>query len=219
MTEFELNGYSCRAEGVGDALVLLFSGFDGHLFREVGGLISGIPFVLAEFGPIDWDRDYSPWEARSGDRRFGGGADRLLDFLPAFTGELDKRFGEFSRVHLCGYSLGGLFALYADTLWDEPRLCGAASCSGSTWFPGWTEFQRRNPLKGRIYLSLGGKEKNSPDPLMAQVEQTTAEVKRLAEHSGLVSQTVFVHESGGHFSKVPQRIARGISWIGGSPIS
>jgi len=28
-----------------------------------------------------------------------------------------------------------------------------------------------------------------------------------------VTQTVFVHESGGHFSKVPQRIARGINGI------
>lgn len=82
-------------------------------------------------------------------------------------------------MYLCGYSLGGLFALYADALWDEPRLCGAASCSGSTWFPGWLEFQRLHPLRGRIFLSLGGKEKNSPDPLMAQVEQTTMEVKRL----------------------------------------
>ena len=48
---------------------------------------------------------------------------------------------------------------------------------------------------------------------MAQVEQTTMEVKRLAERSPEVTQAVFVHESGGHFSKVPQRIARGINWI------
>ena len=183
MTEFVLDGFSCRAEGSGDVLVMLFSGFDEQLFREVCGLVPDCRCVLAEFGEIDWDRDYSPWEASSGGRR------------------------------LCGYSLGGLFALYADALWDEPRLCGAASCSGSTWFPGWLEFQRLHPLRGRIFLSLGGKEKNSPDPLMAQVEQTTMEVKRLAERSPEVTQTVFVHESGGHFSKVPQRIARGINGI------
>lgn len=140
MTEFVLDGFSCRAEGSGDVLVMLFSGFDEQLFRGVCGLVQDCRCVLAEFGEIDWDRDYSPWEASSGGRRFSGGAERLLAFLPDFTAELEKRFGRFGSVYLCGYSLGGLFALYADALWDEPRLCGAASCSGSTWFPGWLEF-------------------------------------------------------------------------------
>lgn len=215
MILFESNGFTCRADGLGktsDTLVLLFSGFDEQIFSEVRGLVSG-NCVLAEFGAIDWDRDYSPWEAYAGERHFSGGAGRLLDFLPALTAELEKRFCEFRRVFLCGYSLGGLFALYADAVWDEPRLCGLASCSGSTWFPGWTEFQKLHPLKGRIYLSLGGKEKNSPDPLMSGVEQATLEVKRLAERSPEVTETVFVHEPGGHFSKVPQRLARGINWL------
>ena len=38
MTEFVLDGFSCRAEGSGDVLVMLFSGFDEQLFREVCGL-------------------------------------------------------------------------------------------------------------------------------------------------------------------------------------
>lgn len=213
MTEFELNGFACRAEGSGDTLVLLFSGYDEQLFREVRGLVPDSSCVLAEFGQIAWDRDYSPWEASAGERHFSGGADRLLEFLPGLIGGLERRYGEFRRVFLCGYSLGGLFALYADALWTEPRLRGAASCSGSAWFPGWTEFQKLHQLKGRIFLSLGGKEKNSPDPLMAQVEQATAEVKRLAERSPGVPEAVFVHEPGGHFSKVPQRLARGINWL------
>ena len=123
MTEFVLDGFSCRAEGSGDVLVMLFSGFDEQLFREVCGLVPDCRCVLAEFGEIDWDRDYSPWEASSGGRRFSGGAERLLAFLPDFTAELEKRFGRFGSVYLCGYSLGGLFALYADALWDALRRC------------------------------------------------------------------------------------------------
>lgn len=95
MTEFVLDGFSCRAEGSGDVLVMLFSGFDEQLFREVCGLVPDCRCVLAEFGEIDWDRDYSPWEASSGGRRFSGGAERLLAFLPDFTAELEKRFGRF----------------------------------------------------------------------------------------------------------------------------
>ena len=135
----------------------------------------------------------------------------MLKFLPAVTAALEERFEEFRRIFLCGYSLGGLFALYADAMWQEPRLCGTASCSGSTWFPGWLEFQQSHPLKGRIFLSLGGKEKNSPDPLMASVERTTMEVRRLAERTPGVTAVMFVHEPGGHFSRVPQRLARGIT--------
>ena len=73
MTEFVLDGFSCRAEGSGDVLVMLFSGFDEQLFRGVCGLVQDCRCVLAEFGEIDWDRDYSPWEASSGGRRFSGG--------------------------------------------------------------------------------------------------------------------------------------------------
>lgn len=210
--EFGCSGFTCRAavSGSGKALVLLFSGFDRELFSGVFQLLeqSGLDVALAEFGDIDWDRDYSPWRAECSGRVFSGGADRLLELLPEFTRALEQRYVQFDRIFLCGYSLGGLFALYSAALWQEPRLCGAASCSGSMWYPGWTEFLRGHGLRGRIFLSLGGKEKNSPDPLMASVEEKTAEVRRIA---GKTARVVFVNEPGGHFSRVPQRLFRGIS--------
>ena len=85
MTEFVLDGFSCRAEGSGDELVLLFSGFDEQLFREVCGLVPDCRCVLAEFGDLVCDLFFSPLEASSGVRRFSGGAERLLAFLPDFT--------------------------------------------------------------------------------------------------------------------------------------
>lgn len=213
MTEFRLSEFSCRAELLGagkPALILLFSGYEAELFREVCGILMQLelsPLVLAEFGEVDWDRDYSPWKAEGNQgRKFSGGAERLMKFLPQFISELNRRYGEFSGVYLCGYSLGGLFALYAAAS-DPEMYFGAASCSGSMWFPGWVEFLRNHPLHGRIYLSLGGKEKNSPDPLMASVEDKTREVKRLAERT---AEVIYVNEPGGHFSRIPQRIARGI---------
>lgn len=214
MTEFSLSGFSCRSEQIGcgrPELVLLFSGFERELFGSVSENLRNTDcptLTLAEFGEIDWDRDYSPWEAEpDSGRKFSGGADRLLQFLPEFTAELEQRYGGFNGVYLCGYSLGGLFALYAAALSDPAVISGAASCSGSMWFPGWTEFLKNHPLHGKIYLSLGGKEKKSPDPLMASVEEKTNEVKRIAERT---AQITFVHEPGGHFSRIPQRICRGI---------
>ena len=105
MTEFEFGGFSCRTEGSGGTLALLFSGFDRELFADVGGILaqSGGGVTLAEFGDIDWDRDYSPWEAAGTNGRvFSGGADRLVGFLPDIVQELSRRYGEFSRVYLCG---------------------------------------------------------------------------------------------------------------------
>lgn len=214
MTEFSLCGFSCRAERIGAepaALVLLFSGADEKLFGDVCGILAAEKrsLVLAEFGPVDWDNDYTPWAAdASGGRHFGGGAGRLAGFLPIFTAALAERFGEFSGVYHCGYSLGGLFALY--TACADEHICGAASCSGSMWYPGWTDFLAAHPMHGRIYLSLGGKEKNAADPLMASIEDKTAEVKRIVARTAEVS---FVQERGGHFSRIPERIARGILWL------
>lgn len=214
MTEFELGGFSCRAERIGGqpaALVLLFSGFEREMFSDICGILSaeGRSLTLAEFGPVDWDGDYTPWEADGvGGHHFGGGAARLAEFIPRFTAELERRFGGFSGVYCCGYSLGGLFALYAACTGEN--IGGAASCSGSMWYPKWTDFITEHPFCGRVYLSLGGKEKNSPDPLMASIEVKTAEVKRIAERT---AQVIFVHEKGGHFSRVPERLARGISWL------
>lgn len=212
MTEFNLGDFSCRAECIGEkpaALVLLFSGFEEELFRDICNILSGgnRPLVLAEFGAIDWDNDYTPWEAEGfGGRHFGGGAERLMNFIPEFIAELEKRFGKFTKIYYCGYSLGGLFALYAAGM--NENVTGAASCSGSMWYPRWTEYLAQHPLRGRIYLSLGGKEKNSPDPLMASIETKTAEAKHIAERT---AEVIFVHEKGGHFSRIPERLSRGIT--------
>lgn len=197
MTEFVLDGFSCRAEGSGDVLVMLFSGFDEQLFREVCGLVPDCRCVLAEFGEIDWDRDYSPWEASSGGRHFSGGAELPIAFLPDFTAELEKRFGRFGSVYLCGYSLGGLFALYADALWDEPRLCGAASCSGSTWFPGWLELPAAAPAQGQDIPQPGRKGEELP---------RSADGSGRADYYG--SQTAGGAFPGGHADGFCSRIRR-----------
>lgn len=101
MTEFVLDGFSCRAEGSGDVLVMLFSGFDEQLFLRGLRACSGLPL-----------RSRRVWRNRLGQGLFPvggklrraalqrGGAERLLAFLPDFTAELEKRFGRFGSVYL-----------------------------------------------------------------------------------------------------------------------
>ena len=108
---------------------------------------------------VDWDRDLSPWPAEKvfrGGADFSGGADAFLqvllqDILPAAEADLSPAWRG-----LFGYSLAGLFSLWALTKTDAFSRC--ASVSGSLWFDGFTDYLAAHPLLGtpeRVYLSLG----------------------------------------------------------------
>ena len=72
------------------------------------------------------------------------------------------------KIILGGYSLAGLFALWASTQTD--LFYGIAAASPSVWFPGWMEFEQRHPMQAQhIYLSLGDKEEHTKNTIMAAV--------------------------------------------------
>ena len=168
-------------------------------------------FLLAGLSPVDWDRDYSPWPAQgSQGRAFAGEARALLRRVRETIALLQARHALGEAVYPVGYSLGGLAALYFHC---EAGFSGCGSCSGSLWYPGWLEYLEARAPGGKIYLSLGGKEKNARDPLMRTVEEATCQTKALLSAS---ARCTFVHEPGGHFRNVPQRLARAIAWLLGA---
>jgi predicted alpha/beta superfamily hydrolase len=64
---------------------------------------------------------------------------------------------------VAGYSLSGLFALWA--LWQTDVFERAASASGSLWFPGFIDYARERTMTATpdaAYLSLGKKETKTP---------------------------------------------------------
>ena len=71
------------------------------------------PFVLALYGPIEWDADYSPWYATAlQGREFAGNAPQYLDFIQyRLLPYLKESFPLSGEVYTLGYSLGGLAAL------------------------------------------------------------------------------------------------------------
>lgn len=184
------------------------------------------PFVLALFEPSDWDLDYSPWYLKgSGGREFKGGLPKNKLFLKNVLLPYISRYYELSgKVYTLGYSLGGLAALY---YYLELGFDGCASCSGSLWFPGFTEYckkqiegkkstaiygemEKQQKLQDKVYFSLGGKEKNTKDALMCHIEENT---KETYEQFKTAVKTVFVHEPGGHMCRVEQRLAHGLIWL------
>ena len=178
----------------------------------------GCPDVtLVAIGGLDWNRELSPWECDAITRDsepFGGGAE---DFLREVTGSIVPRVEEELRLQpvwrgLAGYSLAGLFALWAATRCDA--FSHVASVSGSLWFPGFTAYLRECPLSDElraVYLSLGKKEHKTPNRMMRAVLDATSEAERLL-HERNVACT-FELNPGNHFSEPDLRCARGVNWL------
>jgi len=130
--------------------------------------------MLAAFLVEDWNGDLSPWKADGISKRFDfeGNAGRTLTyimnvFIPMLKHDSLESPDEV-RFIIGGYSLAGLFSLWAAYQTDIFSACAAAS--PSVWFPGWISYaEEHSILTGHIYLSLGDKEEKVRHPVMRTV--------------------------------------------------
>ena len=166
-------------------------------------------------GNLNWDHDLSPWHCPpvyKDDPPFTGGADEYLDLLLSEILPKAKEFVNPSLICIAGYSLAGLFALYA--LYRCDVFDCAASISGSLWFPKFREYVAKNSMKklpDKIYLSLGDREANTKNPLLKTVQENT---EFIAEHYKKLNINVsFELNRGGHFKDAEIRSAKGITAI------
>ena len=154
---------------------------------------------------VDWFRDLSPWPAPavSGNVPFGDGAGKTLEKILKLTGKSGKRYV------LGGYSMGGLFALWAACRSDA--FSAIAAASPSVWFPGFTEYMTSSGIRtGRVYLSLGNREEKTRNPVMATVGERIREI-----HAWLRSQEIpcrLEWNEGNHFRDLEERMAKGFAW-------
>ena len=176
----------------------------------------GAVFTLVCFEAEDWNRDFSPWAAdgvRPGEAFTGGGAATLAWLTGACVPYIEEKFGKPAARMIGGYSLAGLFALWA--FYESGLFTGCASCSGSLWFPGWTDYVNRKkaPEGSRVYLSLGAKEEKTRNAAMAAVGDMTRRMHDILTADGNVTRTELVWHPGGHFADVERRIAQGFAWL------
>lgn len=172
-------------------------------------------FTLVTVGRLDWEQDLSPWKAPAafaGGKGFGGGADRFLKVLSEKVIPRAEAGGTFSWRGIAGYSLAGMFAIYA--LYRTNLFSRAASASGSFWFPGFREYVLSQELQGlpeRVYLSLGEKEGRTKNPYWKTVGERTEEIAAFLRSQGI--DTVLERNPGNHHRDTAERSAAGIRWI------
>jgi predicted alpha/beta superfamily hydrolase len=168
---------------------------------------------LLVFSDFDWFEDLSPWKMAPlfKGQNFGGHGKAYLRKIEKEINEALNELDEPGELMIAGYSLAGLFALYA--MYESDLFTGVIACSASTWFEGFVDFTRKTPIKSPVhtlYLSLGDKEKNGRNKTMATVEENTLTLYN--EYKPKIEETVFQYEKGGHFKDENGRLARGILW-------
>lgn len=164
-----------------------------------------------EFGLIavkveDWNTDLSPWKAPAvfGKEDFGNGADDTLAEILKLIDDPCKKY------IIGGYSLAGLFALWAATGADV--FCGVAAASPSVWFPGFIDYMKDHKVQaGTVYLSLGDKEEKTRNPVMSKVGECIREAYKCLQRKGI--DCTLEWNSGKHFKEPDLRMAKAFAWV------
>lgn len=184
------------------------------LFDEVKALTNN-DFSLAVFDVTDWNAQFSPWTAPAvfGKDSFSGKGNDTLRFLEnGFLPEIKSKFPK-SEVFLTGYSLAGLFSLWA--LYETDKFNGAVCCSSSLWFDKWDEYASLHRIKSpsTIYMSLGDREEKTKNKVMSIVGDRTRRQAEILKEDPNVEKLYFEWNEGGHFVEPLKRVAKGITRI------
>ena len=198
---------------------------------------------LVNIGVDLWEENFSPWCAPrvfAKGPNFGDGAQKTLDTLinqviPWTESELTEP--PAYRV-LVGYSLAGLFSLWAGVSQQVARGCqpddvssqpGAphvdasvatfqriGAVSGSFWFPGLLDYVDQQLNGGAVglthaYLSLGDREARTPNPQIMHVRENAELLASRLESAGITS--MFELNRGNHFQNVEGRMQKALDWL------
>lgn len=196
-------------------LILLnnYSGDGESVVKEMGEIDAPDCNLLA-IGNLMWDHDMTPWycpPVSENDTPCTGGADEYLKLLLTQILPQARTMiqGEPRFTGIAGYSLAGLFAMYA--MYQCDAFDRVASMSGSLWFPEFKDYVMSHDLKKRpekLYFSLGDKEAKTRNPYLKTVQDNTEQIVSHYEQMGL--NVTWELNPGNHFIDAALRSAKGI---------
>ena len=169
---------------------------------------SGRDFFLAAFKVDDWFSDLSPWKAPAvfGNDDFGDGAPRTLSAILKECEDPGRTY------YIGGYSLAGLFALWA--AYQTDIFAGISAASPSMWFKDFDVYMKDNKIKtDRVYLSLGDREERTANAVMRTVGDRIRAAHDLLVSSGI--ECTLEWNKGNHFKEPDLRTAKAFAWVMG----
>lgn len=202
-----------------DAPIIYLNTFseEGQKVLKAAQAVGCPPFTLVAISDLDWNHDMVPWDSPPAFKNAPpctGGADEYLRLLTEqIIPMAEKKIPAVPRWRgIAGYSLAGLFALYA--MYRTDLFSRVGSMSGSLWFPGIKEYIASHEPKHRpdcLYFSLGDKESKTRNPILKNVRQNTEEMVAFYKAKGI--DTVFRLNAGNHYDHAAERTAAGICWL------
>lgn len=207
--------YPAMAENRPVIYLTTYNDDGGEVYAQVQK--GGCPdFTLVTVSGLNWEAELSPWTAGNlfkYSEMFTGGADVYLQFLTQqVIPQAETGLNGILWRGLAGYSLAGLFTVYA--LYKTYLFSRAASMSGSLWYPGFKDFALKNTLcktPQHLYFSLGDKEARARNQYLKTVQQCTEELA--AHYRSLGINTCYELNPGGHYRDIISRSAAGIKWL------
>lgn len=193
-----------------------FSG-EGQKIFETAQATGCPPFTLVAISNLDWNHDMVPWNSppafKNAEPCTGGADDYLRLLIDEIIPTAEKKI---TGVPFCrgivGYSLAGLFALYA--IYRTALFSRVGSMSGSLWFPGMKEYifsHEPTCWPGCMYFSLGDKESKTRNQVLRNVRQNTEEIHAFYRGKGI--DTTFQLNPGNHYNQAVERTVDGLCWL------
>lgn len=222
----QLGEYPCKIYGDGEINKIIFWFVDTRrmeisdkVYKKIRARKPANNYALVAIGISDWNRQLSPWisDAVFGKDDFAGKGEVLKKWIEkeGIPKILEHFKLQMKNIELLigGYSLAGLFALWA--YYETGLFQGVASCSGSLWYPGWMVYVKTHtPKEGsRIYLSLGLKEEKTQNKTLSQIGNYTRELYQWYKNTDKVKEVVLEWNKGNHFTGTEERIVKGFLWL------
>ncbi|MDD5862697.1 MAG: hypothetical protein PUF37_05310 [Prevotellaceae bacterium] len=208
---------------------LLLQPVDGHDIEELDTELDYIcrhsdkAFRFVAIPVTRWFDELSPWPAPPvfGKTPFGDGAGKTLEWIQKACSEAEafsnsvayhnpsQREGLAKSLILGGYSLAGLFALWAG--YQTELFDGIVAASPSVWFKDWLDYaEKHTPKATCFYLSLGDREVHSKTPLLTTVGTAIRRQQELLSAADIPNTLEW--NPGNHFMDNGIRTAKGFVW-------
>lgn len=163
----------------------------------------------------EWTKVLSPWPTPKNfpkHLRCAGEAEQYLEstFDP-IVAKVKEFFPQSKYQILAGYSLAGLFSLWAAC--KESRFNRICAVSGSFWYPDFEEWffeNLPNPLPTTVYFSSSVQECQSKNTYLSSLKPTIQKIEEYLSKQGV--WTIFEINKGNHFQDATERLTQGLAW-------